>query len=31
MTNRDKNLFVFIGHLDSFFCEALIESLAICY
>ena len=31
MTNGDKNLFAFVGHLDSFFCEVLIESLAISY
>ena len=31
MTNEDENLFVFIGHLDNFFCEALVEILAISY
>ena len=31
MTNGEKNLFVFVGHLDSFFCEVLVESLAISY
>lgn len=31
LTNEDENLFVFIGHLDNFFCEVLVEVLVISY